>query len=163
MAALGWHPPPRPLRSPHKSLQCTSPLGDLFMGFWKRNYCSPHMHAKVTCTLPRCEVGGNSPRLAMFIPTTGLHKYSHHQILYEAIRKLLGKKEWKPLQHEIQIGGTTWIQLLARFDTLGYSRRHDDFVAAKAKGKHSTAKTRSPKTAKTGRSCVAKSSLKVEL
>ena len=72
------------------------------------------------------------------------------------------KKKWAPAQIDTGVAGAAWVELFALSDTQGY-RRLDDFVAAEAKGKHSRAKARSFKIAETGRSCVAKSSLKVEL
>ena len=121
------------------------------------------LYATVTCKLPRCEVDGNSIRLNMVNPAIGHHKYSRQQNLYEAIHKFIGQRDWKPLQPEIHIGGTTWIELFALFDTQGYRRRQGVFVIGQTKGMHARAKARHLKKGKLGSSCIAKSSIKIGL
>ena len=62
-------------------------------------------YAKVTCALPACERQEGDLKLLMVKPTKGLHKYSHHRNLYEAIHEFLQNGWWRPIQHETNIGG----------------------------------------------------------
>ena len=70
--------------------------------------------------LPKHEGIENAVKLKMIPPTTGVHKLGKRQAYYEEVHWFLQHRRWEPIRLEEGIGGTTWLELLALFDCLGY-------------------------------------------
>ena len=52
-------------------------------------------------------------------PISRIHKHASRQKLYEHVHAFLAQREWAELSSEEMIGGATWIELFALFDTSG--------------------------------------------
>ena len=73
-----------------------------------------------TCVLPKHEEGEHAIKLRMIPPTTGCHRMAKRQAYYEAVHKFMQQRRWMLVQRELANGGTSWLELLALFDMMGY-------------------------------------------
>ena len=52
-------------------------------------------------------------------PTKGNHKFAYCQDLYEEVHAFLEKRKWAPIRADIEVAGTSWIEVFALFDLAG--------------------------------------------
>ena len=83
------------------------------------------------------------------------------QHYYEAAHAFMKVRRWEPVDPQIKIAGTTWLELFVLFDALGY-RTHRDKVA-KEDAALKRACERSIKRVKANKSSVSRASLRKEI
>ena len=60
-------------------------------------------------------------KLKMIPPTVGHHRFGgSKQKSYEAVHAFVADREWCAAPAGEKLGGVTWVELLALFDTQGY-------------------------------------------
>ena len=57
--------------------------------------------------------------LKLITPTQGNHRFAYCQDLYEEVHVFLSKRKWAPVKTDVEVAGTTWIELFALFDLTG--------------------------------------------
>ena len=88
---------------------------------------------------------GRSERLEIKTPTKGNHKLATHRRVYEDDSSFLPQQSWRRGSPQTKASGTTWLELLALFDTGGYRRpsartRKDQASAKRTEERRANAK-----------------------
>ena len=79
-------------------------------------------------------------------PVTGRHRFEFCQSQYHSIHAFLASRKWAEAKDVQGIGGTTWIELFALYDTCG--DRHEDARHVKDRKAEERVKQRSSKVKK---------------
>ena len=91
--------------------------------------------------------------LNLTLPTKGKHRFAHCQILYEEVHAFLNGRRWAPAQVDSDVGGVTWVELFALFDTGGNrseAGQHSKNPEATKRAKERQEKARSANANKMG-------------
>lgn len=97
-----------------------------------------NLYDMVTASIPEYKETKQPFQKVDIVPTVkGTHRYMHNQAMYEAVHRFVGDMEWR--KSAKADGGTTWIELMAMFELMGYRPENAEYVQeAKVRGDKKT-------------------------
>lgn len=117
---------------------------------------------RFTCSLPTVGPEEGYKKMEVLPHTKGNHRYGGKLQQYcEAVHAFLAHRKWKEVDEDVQIAGTTWLEMFVLFDRMGY-RTQADRVHRDTKAQ-ARAERRRVARCKLRRTCLPRASLQTEV